>query len=98
MPIYLMLTSLTDEGRKTIKEKPERIKEVNQEVEMMGVKGRMDLDFSPFEPSIPPILIRVSEIERQPFLKEDGGGKCLRKYWFHWMDQERQRWFYLMEK
>lgn len=56
MPIYLMLTSLTDEGRKTIKEKPERIKEVNQEVEMMGVKGRMDLDFSPFEPSIPPIF------------------------------------------
>jgi len=38
MPIYLMLTQLTDEGRKTIKEKPERIKEVNQEVEKMGVK------------------------------------------------------------
>lgn len=38
MPIYLMLTHLTDEGRKTIKEKPERIKEVNQEVEKMGVK------------------------------------------------------------
>lgn len=38
MPIYLMLTNLTDEGRKTIKEKPERIKEVNQEVEKMGVK------------------------------------------------------------
>ncbi len=33
-----MLTQLTDEGRKTIKEKPERIKEVNQEVEKMGVK------------------------------------------------------------
>ena len=38
MSIYLMLTSLTDEGRKTIKEKPERIKEVNKEVEAMGVK------------------------------------------------------------
>ncbi len=38
MPIYVMLTSLTDEGRKTIKEKPERIKEVNTEVENMGVK------------------------------------------------------------
>jgi uncharacterized protein with GYD domain len=38
MAIYLMLTQLTDEGRKTIKEKPERIKEVNQEVEKMGVK------------------------------------------------------------
>jgi uncharacterized protein with GYD domain len=38
MAIYLMLTTLTDEGRKTIKEKPERIKEVNKEVENMGVK------------------------------------------------------------
>ena len=28
----------TDEGRKTIKENPERIKEVNKEVEAMGVK------------------------------------------------------------
>jgi uncharacterized protein with GYD domain len=38
MPIYVMLTTLTDEGRKTIKEKPERIKEVNREVEAMGAK------------------------------------------------------------
>jgi uncharacterized protein with GYD domain len=33
-----MLSTLTDEGRKTIREKPERIKEVNKEVEDMGVK------------------------------------------------------------
>jgi len=33
-----MLTTLTDEGRKTIKLNPERIKEVNKEVESMGVK------------------------------------------------------------
>ena len=33
-----MLTTLTDEGRKTIKEKPDRIGEVNKEVEAMGVK------------------------------------------------------------
>jgi uncharacterized protein with GYD domain len=33
-----MLTTLTDEGRKTIKEHPGRIKEVNKEVEAMGVK------------------------------------------------------------
>jgi uncharacterized protein with GYD domain len=33
-----MLTTLTDAGRKTIKEKPSRIKEVNKEVESMGVK------------------------------------------------------------
>jgi len=38
MATYVMLTTLTDEGRKTIKEKPERIKEVNKEVESMGVK------------------------------------------------------------
>ena len=33
-----MLTTLTDQGRKTIKENPQRIKEVNKEVEAMGVK------------------------------------------------------------
>ena len=38
MPIYLMLTTLTDEGRKTLREKPSRIKQVNKEVEKMGVK------------------------------------------------------------
>ncbi len=38
MPVYIMLTTLTDEGLKTIKSKPERIKEVNKEVEAMGAK------------------------------------------------------------
>ena len=38
MPVYVMLTTLTDEGRKTIKANPQRIKEVNKEVEDMGVK------------------------------------------------------------
>ena len=38
MPMFIMLSTLTDEGRKTIREKPERIKEVNKEVEEMGVK------------------------------------------------------------
>ena len=38
MPTYVMLTTLTDEGRKTVKENPRRIKEVNKEVEAMGVK------------------------------------------------------------
>ena len=37
MATYIMLTTLTDEGRKTIKENPKRIKEVNKEVEAMGV-------------------------------------------------------------
>ena len=38
MAIYIMLTTLTDEGRKTAKGNPRRIKEVNKEVEAMGVK------------------------------------------------------------
>lgn len=38
MALYVMLTNLTDEGRKTIKQNPGRIKEVNKEVEAMGVK------------------------------------------------------------
>jgi len=38
MAVYVMLTTLTDEGRKTLKEKPNRLKEVNKEVAAMGVK------------------------------------------------------------
>jgi len=38
MSYYVILSTLTDEGRKTIKQKPERILEVNKEVEAMGLK------------------------------------------------------------
>ena len=38
MPTYLMLTKLTHEGRKKIKKHPERILEVDDEFEKMGVK------------------------------------------------------------
>ena len=38
MATYVMLTTLTEEGRKTIKQSPQRIREVNKEVEAMGVK------------------------------------------------------------
>ena len=38
MAAYIMLTTLTDEGRKTLKTNPQRIKEVNKEVEEMGGK------------------------------------------------------------
>jgi len=38
MAHYVILSRLTDEGRKTIKEKPGRIFEVNKELEAMGVK------------------------------------------------------------
>lgn len=38
MPVYIMLSTLTNEGRKTIKNHPERIKEVDKEIEKMGAK------------------------------------------------------------
>jgi uncharacterized protein with GYD domain len=38
MAIYLMLTKLTKEGRKRIMDNPERLKEVNAEVEAFGVQ------------------------------------------------------------
>jgi len=38
LPIYILMSTLTDEGWKTIKDKPERIKEVNRELEKYGVK------------------------------------------------------------
>lgn len=38
MATYLLLTTLTDEGRKTILNDPDRIKEVNKEIEYAGVK------------------------------------------------------------
>jgi len=38
MPVYIMISTLTNEGRKTIKNNPERIKEVDKEIEKMGVK------------------------------------------------------------
>jgi uncharacterized protein with GYD domain len=38
MGTYILLTTLTDEGRKTVKERPGRIQEVNREIESMGAK------------------------------------------------------------
>jgi uncharacterized protein with GYD domain len=38
MAYYVVLSTLTDEGRRTIKQKPDRILEVNKEIEAMGVK------------------------------------------------------------
>ena len=36
MPTYLMLSTLTSEGVQTVKNNPQRIKEVNREVEQLG--------------------------------------------------------------
>jgi len=38
MAVYLMLTTLTGEGRKRIEEYPEWLKDLNKEVEYMGAK------------------------------------------------------------
>jgi uncharacterized protein with GYD domain len=38
MATYILLSNLTDEGAETIKKNPARIKEVNKEIEAMGVE------------------------------------------------------------
>jgi uncharacterized protein with GYD domain len=38
MPTYIMLTRLTSDGVKTLKDNPTRVHEVNREVEQLGVK------------------------------------------------------------
>lgn len=38
MPTFIMLTRLTADGLKTLKDNPTRVQEVNKEVEQLGVK------------------------------------------------------------
>jgi uncharacterized protein with GYD domain len=38
MPTYILLSNLTDDGAKTLKEKPNRLQEVNKEIEKLGAK------------------------------------------------------------
>ena len=40
MPMYLMLSTLGPEGMATLRENPQRLKQVNEEVEAMGVRVR----------------------------------------------------------
>lgn len=44
MATYILLSRLTDEGRKTLKERPERLSEVNKEIEAMG--GRVTAQYA----------------------------------------------------
>jgi uncharacterized protein with GYD domain len=37
MPTYVILTTLTDDGRKTLRDNPGRIREVNAEMKALGV-------------------------------------------------------------
>jgi len=56
MATYIMLSNLTDEGRKTLKERPERLQEVNKEVEAMG--ARVTGQFATMEGTISSISSR----------------------------------------
>jgi len=38
LPKYVVISTLTDEGAKTLKSRPARVEEVNRELESMGVK------------------------------------------------------------
>jgi uncharacterized protein with GYD domain len=38
MPTYIMLSTLTPEGVQTVKNNPQRIREVNKEIEQIGAK------------------------------------------------------------
>ena len=44
MATYLLFSTLTDEGRKTLKERPERLQAVNKEIEAMG--GRVTAQYA----------------------------------------------------
>ena len=44
MAIFIMLSKLTDEGRKTLKERPQRLAQVNKEIETMG--GRVTAQYA----------------------------------------------------
>ena len=38
MPTYMMLSTLTEHGAETLTKKPDRLREVNKEIEALGVK------------------------------------------------------------
>jgi uncharacterized protein with GYD domain len=38
MPTYILLSNLTDEGAKTLTDRPQRLQEVNKEIEQFGAK------------------------------------------------------------
>lgn len=38
MPVYVMLSTLTEKGRAAINDDPESLKQINAEVELLGVK------------------------------------------------------------
>lgn len=51
MAKFIMMSTLTDEGRKTLKERPERLQEVNIELEELGARGTIKV------PTLPAVSI-----------------------------------------
>jgi len=56
VPTYILLSTLTAEGRKTVKSKPDRIKEVNREVEALGAKVLAQYAVLGRVADLPPVL------------------------------------------
>lgn len=48
MPYYISLSNLTEQGRKTIKSRPERVRDVNKEITSMG--GRIVAQYATLGP------------------------------------------------
>jgi len=59
MPYYILLSNLTDEGWKTVKEKPERIKEVNKELEALGPYDFVNIVEAPDNKTIGKVSIEL---------------------------------------
>ena len=83
MPTYIMLSTLTPEGVQTIKNNPQRIREVNREVEQLGatVKAQWatlgQFDFisvveAPDETDDGPRLARARLPRHRPLRDADG--------------------------
>ena len=77
MPRYILLTSLTPEGRKTLKERPYRMKEVDKEIEsmvsdlekMLNDESKYSfLELEPFTEIFSSLSSKIAELE-------EGGGE-----------------------
>ena len=66
MPVFIMLTRLTSNGVKTLKDNPGRVQEVNKEVEQLGVKV--------VEPVGDPRRVRLRQRRRGTGRDDDGQG------------------------
>ncbi len=47
MPIYILLSSLSTQGVQTLKANPDRLREVNRDVEELGARGSTRIETLP---------------------------------------------------